>query len=142
MLIFCGRAHLPGPGARLMVAKRIALLSLIGLGAACFAQAAGTTPDCEKAETTAQMRACENARYEQANQELNALYTRLIKQLEPQRQEKLRIAQRAWIRFRDANADFLASSAEGGTLAPLLKVTALADMTEARVKELAKLPVH
>lgn len=98
--------------------------------------------DCSKASTTAEMRACENSRYEEANRQLNAAYARLMKALDGPRKEKLRVAQRAWIRFRDANADFLASEAEGGTLAPLLRVSALADMTEARVKELAKLPVH
>jgi uncharacterized protein YecT (DUF1311 family) len=44
----------------------------------------------------------------------------------------------AWVRFRDANADFLADVAQGGTLAPVLRVIALADMTEARSRELKK----
>ncbi len=120
----------------------VAPLLLIGLLSGSFAWAAQKTPDCSNATTTADMRACENARYDQANRQLNAVYARLMKQLDPARREKLRLAQRAWVRFRDANADFLASAAEGGTLAPLLRVNALADMTEARVKELAKLPVQ
>jgi uncharacterized protein YecT (DUF1311 family) len=85
------------------------------------------------------MRACENSRYEESEHRLNSEYGQLMKHLDPFRQEKLRAAQRAWLAFRNANADFLASEAQGGSLAPLIKVTALADMTEARATELAKL---
>jgi uncharacterized protein YecT (DUF1311 family) len=97
---------------------------------------------CKDAATTAAMRACENTRYQKADQELNAIYAKLTKQLEPARQEKLRQSQRAWLAFRDANADFLAGAAEGGTLAPLIKVTVMAEMTEARTQELQKQAQH
>jgi len=59
-------------------------------------------------------------------------------QLDNGQKEKLRLAQDAWLRFREANADFQASIAEGGTLAPLLKMSSLADMTGARAAELRK----
>ena len=91
---------------------------------------------CKDTATTAAMRACENSRYESADQALNAEYARLMRQLSPSRQRRLSEAQRTWVAFRTANADFLASAAEGGSLAPLIKVTALADMTEARIAEL------
>lgn len=100
--------------------------------------AANQGDGCESASTTAAMRACENARYEAADRRLNETYSRLMKDLDKNRQEKLRLAQRAWLQFRDANAEFLSSAAAGGTLAPLLKITALTDMTEARTKELTK----
>jgi uncharacterized protein YecT (DUF1311 family) len=57
----------------------------------------------------------------------------------PDRKEKLRSAESAWVLFRDKNADFLASTAEGGTLAPLLRVSALAEMTEQRLQDLTRL---
>ena len=97
---------------------------------------------CKDAATTAAMRACENSRYESAEQALDEEYGRLMRQMSPSRQRRLSEAQRSWVAFRAANADFLASAAEGGSLAPLLKVTALADMTEARVTELRKLAKH
>jgi uncharacterized protein YecT (DUF1311 family) len=94
---------------------------------------------CKDAATTAAMRTCENSRYERSEQKLNAEYGRLMKQLDRSRQEKLRAAQRAWLSFRDANAAFVESEAENGSLAPILKISALADMTEARALELARI---
>jgi len=97
---------------------------------------------CKNATTTAAMRACENARYEKVDRELNVVYQKLSKELGAGPREKLRVAQNAWLRFRDANSDFQASLAEGGTMAPLLKISTLAEMTEARTEELRKAPMQ
>ncbi len=105
-----------------------------------FAQSsAADDTSCKDASTTAAMRSCENQRYEKADQRLNAIYAKLVAQVDPQRREKLKQAQRSWVTFRNANADFLASAAEAGTLAPLIRVTAMADMTDGRAAELEKL---
>jgi uncharacterized protein YecT (DUF1311 family) len=95
-------------------------------------------PGCDNATTTAAMQACESARYTQANQKLNEVYAQLIKKLDPSKREKLRVAELAWIQFRDKNAAFMATAAEGGTLAPLIQLTTSTTMTEARAAELAK----
>jgi uncharacterized protein YecT (DUF1311 family) len=100
-------------------------------------QTTGST-DCKDAATTAAMRTCENARYQKAEQDLNAAFNELMRELDADQKSKLRLAQSAWTRFREANADFEAATVRGGTLAPLLKVSTLADMTEARVAELKK----
>jgi uncharacterized protein YecT (DUF1311 family) len=99
---------------------------------------AADPPGCDNATTTAAMQACESARYTQANQKLNEVYTRLMKTLDPSKREKLRVAELAWIQFRDKNSVFMASAAEGGTLAPLIQLTTSTAMTEARAAELAK----
>jgi uncharacterized protein YecT (DUF1311 family) len=109
-----------------------------GLSADAAVQTLETGRDCKSATTTAAMRACQNARFQKAEQELNAAYKDLMVQLDDGRREKLRVAQSAWLRFREANADFEADAARGGTLAPLIKMTVLADMTEARTAELKK----
>jgi uncharacterized protein YecT (DUF1311 family) len=62
----------------------------------------------------------------------------LEKSLDAIGNQRLKDVQAAWVKFRDANADFIADSARDGTLAPLLRESALADMTEARSKELKK----
>ena len=93
---------------------------------------------CDNATTTAAMQACESARYTQANQKLNEVYARLMKTLDGSKREKLRVAELAWIQFRDKNAAFMASAAEGGTLAALIQLTTSRTMTEARTAELAK----
>jgi uncharacterized protein YecT (DUF1311 family) len=111
---------------------------VISLSTRAGVQTAETGTDCKNATTTAAMRACENARFQKAEQELNAVYNDLMQQLDVARKEKLRAAQSAWLQFREANADFEADAARGGTLAPLIKITVLADMTEARTVELKK----
>lgn len=120
---------------------RTALLSPVLL--LCFPAASGLlaadAAGCNNATTTAAMQDCESARYTQANQKLNAVYARLMKTLNPSRREKLRLAELAWIQFRDKNAAFMATAAEGGTLAPLIQLTTSTDMTAARAAELEKL---
>ncbi len=116
----------------------VAFYLLAGPSVRAGVRTAETVTDCKKATTTAAMRACENARFLKAEQELNAVYKDLMKQLDDGQREKLRSAEDAWLRFREANADFQADAARGGTLAPLIKVTVLADMTEARTAELKK----
>jgi len=117
-------------------------VALVCVGLVGFAQTAEEAKPgargCENAVTTAAMRECEDSRYEIAQRELNAAYQRLIKTLDREHQQKLRLAERAWIRYRDSNADFQASLVQGGTLAPLVRITVLTDMTKARTQELSK----
>jgi len=93
---------------------------------------------CNSETTTAGMRNCENLRYGQAQKALDSAYALLMKQLDAGGKEKLRAAQSAWLQFRQADADFEAQLAEGGTLAPLIKITVMADLTEARTAQLKK----
>ena len=96
------------------------------------------TPErgCADAETTAEMRECINLHYVEVDQELNDVYTHLMSQLDSERRQLLRDAQRAWIDYRDKNAVFAASVFEGGTLYPVIEVSERAAMTERRVEEL------
>jgi uncharacterized protein YecT (DUF1311 family) len=93
---------------------------------------------CENSVTTAAMRACEDSRYTMAQRELDTAYRSLLERLDGGQKQKLRLTQRAWLRFRDSNADFQASLVQGGTLAPLVRITVLTDMTTARTQELSK----
>jgi uncharacterized protein YecT (DUF1311 family) len=93
---------------------------------------------CENAFTTAAMRTCEASRYATAQQELDAAYQNLMSHINREQKVELRKAQDAWIRFRDASADFQASLLEGGTSAPLVRIGSLTDMTRARALELKK----
>ena len=61
-----------------------------------------------------------------------------MKHLDGEQKQKLRITQRAWLRFRGANANFQASLVRGGTLAPLVRIGSLTEMTKARTEELKK----
>lgn len=95
-----------------------------------------SSQDCEEAVSSAEMRECANERYEAADAKLNQVYQRLASQLPAQRREQLKVAQQAWIRFREKNAAFVAGAAEGGTLFFILEVSELADITEQRIEQL------
>jgi uncharacterized protein YecT (DUF1311 family) len=113
--------------------------SLAGAAVVQDAPQSGTAEsDCQRANTTSAMRACENGRYDAAERELNAAYQNLLRHLDVAQKSKLRAAQRAWLRYRDSNADLQASLAKEGTLAPLLKIASLTEMTKARTLELKK----
>lgn len=119
---------------------RLAVLicATVGLSAQAPKQSGQGAGGCENAVTTAAMRTCEGLRYTTANRELDEAYQGLMDQLDAGQKEKLRIAQRAWLHFRDANADFESGRAQGGTLAPLLRLGTLTEMTIARTQELKK----
>ena len=118
------------------------LIAFICIAAALFAQApkqtAENTAECENAVTTAAMRTCEASRYAAAQRELDAAYQSLMDHVDSGQKVKLRTTQRAWLRFRDTNSDFQASLVQGGTLAPLIRISSLTEMTKARTEELRK----
>jgi uncharacterized protein YecT (DUF1311 family) len=62
-----------------------------------------------------------------------------MSRLHESRQEKLKAAQRAWIQFRDKNAEFMASDFEGGSMSPLISIYWLSLMTEHRLSELREI---
>ena len=130
---------------RLRVARGIVLVAaLCFLGVTQIAWSdtpEGNSPpagECENAQTTAAMRECENSRYQRADEKMNAAYRDLMSRLDAPGKAKLRRAQQAWIKFRDAEAAFRADAARGGTLAPLIRTSVLADMTESRGEQLSK----
>ena len=104
-----------------------------------FASAQGAQGDsCGNATNTAAIRNCENDRYEKANSQLQSVYQALAGHLDAVRRRKLQAAQGAWLSFRDASAEFEADVARGGTLAPVIRMTTVANMTELRAAELKK----
>ena len=120
----------------------LAALCCLGVAPIAWGDPPRTEPspnrDCENAQTTAAMRECENSRFERADQKMNTAYQNLMSSLDEPGRAKLRRAQQAWIKFRDAEAAFRADAARGGTLAPLIKMSVLADMTESRSEQLSK----
>jgi len=78
------------------------------------------------------------ANFEKADAELNKTYRRFLADLkDPEAQAKLKAAQRAWIAFRDAQAEFEADQdARGGSMYPMLFYANCADLTRERIKQL------
>jgi uncharacterized protein YecT (DUF1311 family) len=59
----------------------------------------------------------ENAAVDRANAEIDKVYGQLAKKLDPEQQKSLKEAQRAWIKWRDAEAELIArvGGAVGGS---------------------------
>ncbi len=92
--------------------------------------------DCDNAITTMDMVACADKRYQAADARLNAVYKKSLQDSDAEGAKILRESQRGWISFRDAECLRYRDMARGGTMAPLLQIGCLADMTENRSVEL------
>ena len=100
------------------------------------ARPAAAATDCANAATTVELNECSAARYKEADKRLNQSYADAKKTLDASGAKLLLDAQRAWLKYRDANCAVAADMGRGGTIATMLATDCLADMTEARAKEL------
>ena len=116
-------------GLTLCCLSQIASADDIGLTkqfSACMDKSGGVTIDmldCISAETNRQ-----DAR-------LNKAYKEAMPQLSQARKKQLQDAQRAWIKYRDANCNFYADP-DGGTMATVSSNDCFMSATASRAKEL------
>jgi uncharacterized protein YecT (DUF1311 family) len=93
--------------------------------------------DCANAENTLAIVDCHTKRYETADKELNALYSKAIKSLSKLEQEKLKSAQKAWLTFRDTSFTFvIEANKENGSYGNIVISDYKAKFVEKRVLEL------
>ena len=81
------------------------------------------------------------AEFEKADAQLNEIYKRVLvaaTAVDKERKQKLINAQRAWLLFRKAEAEFEADEVRGGMAYPMVYDGVLTDLTEERVKTLKK----
>lgn len=109
---------------------------LAALGPACLA-AQQEEAFCPEGRTQLDMNACAAEELAQADSLLNENYQALLRTLEPERVQALREAQRAWIRFRDAECEFQVSEVAGGSIAPSVHALCLAHLSEQRAAQFA-----
>ncbi|WP_417613972.1 lysozyme inhibitor LprI family protein [Oceanisphaera sp.] len=107
------------------------LLLVFSLSLTGFAHAAG--------DTQAELNQSAHLRYQSADAALNTAYARLMSVLSPERQQQLKLAQRAWLKYRDADAEFKAGAYRGGSIQPLIYSQALIELTEYRTRQLSEL---
>ena len=107
------------------------------------AKAQGKTEPCEKAEksgVTVDLVECSLKKLAEADAELNKTYKQLIPKLNNKNWEtKLRTAQQAWIKYRDANCAYESEYSGGGSAVTFEYNFCLANMTAARTKELREM---
>lgn len=113
------------------------------LAVASFAQAPVKKDPCEKANesgVTVDLVECSLKKLAEADAELNKSYRQLVSKLGDKKWEaKLRTAQQTWIKYRDANCDYVSEFSGGGSAVTFEYNFCLADMTTARAKELQEM---
>jgi uncharacterized protein YecT (DUF1311 family) len=100
-----------------------------------FSQKRKTGP-CANPQTQSEMNQCAGKDYQAADAVLNQVYPRLAAMLDTDEKAQLKDAQTAWLKYRDANCDFVADQFKGGTIRPMIYANCLADMTRKRTIEL------
>ena len=94
---------------------------------------------CADARTQHDMNVCAAQDLARVDSVLNARYQELVRTMPPAQLELLRTAQRAWIRFRDAECAHQVSAFEGGSMQPMVRSSCLARLTEARIEDLERI---
>ena len=103
--------------------------------ASTFGQGAKKAP-CSDVNTQAEMNICAGKEYKAADATLNRVYQQLVAMLDAEAKTQLKEAQTAWIKYRDANCDFVGDQYKGGSIRPLILGLCLADVTKNRTAEL------
>jgi len=98
--------------------------------------AAGAQDKIPRAETQSGMNEAAGKDYAKADAEMTRAYKKLIAGLEVETQAKLRAAQRQWLKFRDAEAEFRSMKVRGGSIYPMVYARNLTALTQVRTKEL------
>ncbi|MGH6684474.1 MAG: lysozyme inhibitor LprI family protein, partial [Pseudolabrys sp.] len=111
----------------------ITVAALIGAATSVFAGDAGNLGECTG--STPEMVDCLMAQHAHWDKELTIAYQQAMKDAVPAQREKLREAERAWIKYRDANCDYYASGE--GTIARINAAACMRDMTQKRTEELS-----
>lgn len=71
-----------------------------------------------------------------ADRQLNAVYTKLRTRLGPESRARLQAAEEAWIRFRDRECAFIGAPTAGGSIHGMIVAQCQARLTLVRVKDL------
>jgi uncharacterized protein YecT (DUF1311 family) len=91
------------------------------------------------AQSQVEMTAQAWADFDKADKELNAVYQQVLKSMDDDiARRKLIAAQKAWLTFRDAQAEVDADQARGGSLENQLRAMSETETTNARIAGLKK----
>jgi len=91
---------------------------------------------CADAQSQAELNICWGKEYKAADARLNKVYGQFASKLSDEEKVQLKNAQLAWLKYRDADCEFVADQYKGGSMRPMIAAICLADVTNARANEL------
>ena len=95
-------------------------------------------PNCKSPQTTLDMNMCSSQEFQAADKKLNQVYQQLQPKLNSKQKQRLIVAQRSWLKFRDETCDYESGHFEGGSVAPSIYGYCRARVTKERVKDLER----
>jgi uncharacterized protein YecT (DUF1311 family) len=97
-------------------------------------------PTPSYAQSQAEMNQQAAKDFDVADAAMNEAYKPFMHKIDKEAQTKLKSAQRAWVAFRDTQAELEADlAARGGSMVPMIYNGCRTEITKARTKELQKL---
>jgi uncharacterized protein YecT (DUF1311 family) len=91
---------------------------------------------CNAANTQIEINQCYGDAYQKADKDLNRLYSRVTKKQNAAGLARLQLAQRAWLKYRDAHCAAAAAIYRGGSIQPSIRAGCLSRITRTRIDEL------
>ena len=129
--------------------KILCVLFLLALPVATSSQGpnTGISPCMEKATTQGEINACATEDLKRADTELNQLYQQILKKYATDQVfiQKLRLAEEAWVKFREAHVAALDSELDPssmGSVYPMCKAMEITRLTNERVEDLKRILNH
>lgn len=119
----------------------VTLMSAIAPFASAQSDSAAYNQCIQIATNTVATVDCIGAETEQQDARLNTAYKTAMAAFEPAQQAQLRDAQRAWIKYRDANCGMY-YRLTGGTMDQINGASCVLEMTKTRATELSALSEH
>ena len=125
----------------------VAALFVLPISVSTQEPPAQTDPCFAKATTQAGITACAGQAFDKSDAELNVVYQQLLKKHAGHKNfiKKLKLAQEAWLKFRDAHIESLYPNPEEdhlraeGTVYPMCKAMEMTRLTVKRTKTLKRM---
>lgn len=116
---------------------RVILFGSVGaVLAAASPTAAQVAHPCRRGQTQLALSQCAADEFQASDRQLNQTYRGVLARLDRREATALRVAQRAWLQFRDAECTYVAAPYEGGSMQSMQRLTCLAELTRARTQQL------
>ncbi len=95
-------------------------------------------PNCKSPQTTLDQNMCSSQEFQAADRKLNQLYQQLQPKINTKQKQRLIVAQRSWLKFRDETCDYEMGQFEGGSVAASTYGYCRARVTKERIKDLER----